>query len=66
VSAVDRISAVLRNVIRTELGLQSGDYFSSDVFDKAAQAVVADLKLTEEEAPSMPHWIRYTTPWEQR
>jgi hypothetical protein len=37
----EQITDVLREVVRTELGLQTGDYFPSAVFDKAAERMAA-------------------------
>lgn len=44
----NRIAEVLREEIRTALGLKSGDYFPSEVFDRGAEAVVAAMQLTPE------------------
>lgn len=55
--------------MRRELGLDDfeGDqlYEGTINYRELAAAAVAALELTEESAPSMPHWVRLASPYRQ-
>lgn len=60
VTIQERIAEVLRREIRTGLGIENGEYFPSELFDKAAAAVAAELALTEETRTLTDGWVQPT------